>query len=314
MPAKTLRLGTRGSALALAQAGAVRAKITALDPESAVELVVIKTTGDALSETPLSVLGGKGIFIKEIEEALLDGRVDLAVHSLKDLPVHQPDGLLVAAVLEREDPRDCVVSRFGEQLLELPRGAVVGTGSPRRRAQILAAKKSIRVEDMRGNLDTRLKKVLNGDLDSIVVALAGVRRLGREADVSEILPLNLMLPAPGQGCLGVETREKDAAVRELVARLNHAPSARAAAAERAFLASLGGGCRVPKAACSREEGGKLKLDGLVISEDGKTAVRGSLEGDPAQAAHIGSVLGERLLGQGAAELLSSSPDRPAAGA
>jgi len=311
----SLRIGTRASALALAQARLVQDALQALAPGLPVEIIPIATTGDKRQDAPLSQIGGKGIFIKEIEEALLQNRVDLAVHSLKDLPTKAPAGLVIAAVPEREDPRDCLVSRFGEQLLELPRGSVVGTSALRRKAQVLAAKKGVRVEDMRGNLDTRLRKVEEGQVSAIVVAHAGVRRLKREGDVSEILPFELMLPAPGQGCIAVETRADDAGVRELAARLNHGPSARAAEAERSFLASLGGGCRVPIAAYAREESGAFVLDGLVIAPDGKKQVRGRLSGKPEDAAALGAALGKKLSDEGAGEILGSlEPEKPVAGA
>ncbi|HNF58093.1 MAG TPA: hydroxymethylbilane synthase, partial [Elusimicrobiota bacterium] len=231
-----LIIGTRGSALALAQSKMVKARLEALAPDLRVDLQIIKTTGDKMTESPLANLGGKGVFTKEIEEALLDRRVDLAVHSLKDLPTQLPPGLTVGAVLEREDPRDCLVSRFGEQLLELPSGSVVGTSSLRRQAQIRAAKKNIRVQDTRGNLDTRLKKVAEGEFTAVVVAYAGVRRLGRADEVSEVIPLEIMLPAPGQGFIAIEIREGDEATAAWVKRLNHEMSFRSATAERAFLA------------------------------------------------------------------------------
>ncbi|MBK7207671.1 MAG: hydroxymethylbilane synthase [Elusimicrobia bacterium] len=242
-----LRIGTRGSALALAQSNHVKARLEALSPEVAVDLLIIKTTGDKMSESALGAIGGKGVFIKEIEEALLDGRVDLAVHSLKDVPTDLAPGLALSAVLEREDPRDCLVSRFGEQLLELPRGAVVGTSSLRRQAQIRAAKKGLRVEDLRGNLDTRLAKVSRGDVDAAVVAYAGVRRLGRAEEVSEVIPLDIMLPAPGQGFVTIETRRDDERALPWVARLNDPAAERAARAERSFLAGLGAAVVCPTA-------------------------------------------------------------------
>lgn len=301
-----IRLGTRGSALALAQASLVKRGLETAHAGLAVEIVPLKTTGDRLAETPFQQIPGKGMFIKEIEEALLDGRVDLAVHSLKDLPTELAAGLALAAVPEREDPRDCVVSRFGEQLLELPRGALVGTSSLRRQAQIRAAKDKIRVREIRGNLDTRIRKVMDGDYDSIVVAYAGVRRLGRTDDISEVLPVERMLPAPGQGCLALEARKDDARVRRLAAVLDHPPSSRAAEAERTFLSALGGGCRVPIAAYAREEGGSLVLDGLVISPDGKRQARGREIGPASSPASLGAALGKKLLAEGAADILASS--------
>jgi hydroxymethylbilane synthase len=296
-------LGTRGSALALAQARHVKDLVMGAFPDVAVEIVVIKTTGDRLAEGPGPAPDGKGVFIKEIEEALADGRVDAAAHSLKDMPVDLPPGFALGAVMEREDPRDCLVSRFGEQLRELPRGAVVGTGSPRRRAQVKAANPRVRVTDLRGNVDTRLRKVGEGDVDAAVLAYAGLRRLGRAEDASEILPLEVMLPAPGQGFVTVEIRAADDSTRRVIAALDNAPARRAAAAERAFLAALGGGCRVPIAAYAREEGGLLKVDGLVISCDGKRKVSGTLSGPPDDPS-LGARLGERLLKDGAGELLS----------
>lgn len=300
-----LRIGTRGSALALAQANLVKARLEALSSDLSVGLVIIKTTGDRMSENALNPLGGKGVFIKEIEEALLERRVDLAVHSLKDVPTNLAPGLRLSAVLEREDPRDCLVSRFGEQLLELPRGSVVGTSSPRRQAQIRAAKKGLRVEDLRGNLDTRLAKVMNGDVDAAVVAYAGVRRLGRADEVSEVLDFALMLPAPGQGFIAIESRGEDDRAEPWVSRLNHAAAERAAGAERSFLAALGGGCRVPFGAYAREESGRLVLDGLVISVDGKNAVRGHREGDPAQAVELGKMLAAEMLDRGALGIIET---------
>ncbi len=297
-----LSLGTRGSALALVQARLVKDLLERKHAGLAVEIVVIKTTGDKLQETPSVAAEGKGIFIKEIQDALLDRRVDLAVHSMKDLPTDETPGLAVAAVLEREDPRDCLISRFGEQLMELPRGSVVGTSSLRRQAQVRAAKKGVRVADMRGNLDTRLRKLQEGDVTSIVVAYAGVRRLGRAEEVSEVLSPEVMLPAPAQGCIAVETRAYDPA-RAAVAVLNHPESERAAVAERTFLAGLGGGCRVPIAAYAREERGIFVVDGLVISPDGARSVRGRESGSWEKAAELGRVLARRLSDQGAAELL-----------
>jgi hydroxymethylbilane synthase len=300
-----LRIGTRGSALALAQSNHVKARLEALSPDVAVDLVIIKTTGDKMSESALGNIGGKGVFIKEIEEALLDQRVDLAVHSLKDVPTDLAPGLALSAVLEREDPRDCLVSRFGEQLLELPRGAVVGTSSLRRQAQIRAAKKGLRVEDLRGNLDTRLAKVTRGDVDAAVVAYAGVRRLGRAEEVSEVIPLDMMLPAPGQGFVTIETRRDDAGGGSLGRAAQRRRRRTRGRAERSFLEGLGGGCRVPFGAHAREENGRLVLDGLVISVDGKDSVRGRREGDPTRAAALGAELARELIERGALAIIET---------
>ncbi|MBK8575290.1 MAG: hydroxymethylbilane synthase [Elusimicrobia bacterium] len=298
-----LRMGTRGSALALAQSHHVKKRLESLSPDLRVELQIIKTTGDRLANASLSSIGGKGVFTKELEEALLSHTVDLAVHSLKDLPTELPSGLDVGAILEREDPRDCLVSRFGEQLMELPRGAVIGTSSLRRQAQIRAIKKRIRIEDLRGNLDTRLARVAAGDYSAVVVAYAGVRRLGRADEVTEVLSPEVILPAPGQGFVAIETRAEDPETLKWVSQLNHGPSQKAAIAERSFLSALGGGCRVPIAAYAREDAGQLILDGRVTSVDGKNDVKGTETGLPADAKKIGHVLAHRLLAKGALGIL-----------
>lgn len=298
-----LRMGTRGSALALAQSHHVKKRLESLSPDLRVELQIIKTTGDRLANASLSSIGGKGVFTKELEEALLSHTVDLAVHSLKDLPTELPSGLDVGAILEREDPRDCLVSRFGEQLMELPRGAVIGTSSLRRQAQIRAIKKRIRIEDLRGNLDTRLARVAAGDYSAVVVAYAGVRRLGRADEVTEVLSPEVILPAPGQGFVAIETRAEDPETLKWVSQLNHGPSQQAAIAERSFLSALGGGCRVPIAAYAREDAGQLILDGRVTSVDGKNDVKGTETGLPADAKKIGHTLAHRLLAKGALGIL-----------
>lgn len=300
-----LTIGTRGSALALAQSRFVKSRLESLSPGLQVNLQIIKTTGDRLADASLASIGGKGVFTKELEEALLSKTVDLAVHSLKDLPTELPAGLMVGAILEREDPRDCVVSRFGEQLMELPRGSVVGTSSLRRQAQIRAVKKGIRIEDLRGNLDTRLGRVAAGDFSAVVVAYAGVRRLGRAEEVTEVLPFDLVLPAPGQGFVAIEIRGEDPETMKWVSQLNHLPGQHAAIAERGFLAALGGGCRVPIAAYAREEAGQLVLDGRVTSVDGKNDVKGTETGLLTDAPKIGQTLAQRLLNQGALEILET---------
>lgn len=298
-----LTIGTRGSALALAQSHFVKKRLESLSPDVQVNLQIIKTTGDRLADASLAAIGGKGVFTKELEDALLSKTVDLAVHSLKDLPTELPAGLMVGAILEREDPRDCVVSRFGEQLMELPRGSVIGTSSLRRQAQIRAIKKGIRIEDLRGNLDTRLGRVAAGDFSAVVVAYAGVRRLGRAEEVTEVLPFDLVLPAPGQGFVAIEIRGEDPETMKWVSQLNHLPGQQAAVAERGFLAALGGGCRVPIAAYAREEAGQLVVDGRVTSTDGKKDVKGTETGLPTDARKIGESLAARLMTQGALGIL-----------
>lgn len=304
-----LRLGSRGSALALAQSNHVKNRLESLFPDLRVDVQIVKTTGDRLADASLSSIGGKGVFTKELEEALLSKTVDLAVHSLKDLPTELPAGLAVGAILEREDPRDCMVARFGEQLMELPRGSVIGTSSLRRQAQIRAIKKGVRLVDLRGNLDTRLAKVAAGDYSAVVVAYAGVRRLGRADEVTEVLSPDVILPAPGQGFVAIETRAEDPETLKWVAALNHLPGQQAATAERGFLSALGGGCRVPIAAYAREEAGQLILDGRVTSVDGNRDVKGREAGRPQDAEKIGLALARRLLEEGALEILElfSSP-------
>lgn len=298
-----LTIGTRGSALALAQSHFVKKRLESLSPDVQVNLQIIKTTGDRLADASLAAIGGKGVFTKELEDALLSKTVDLAVHSLKDLPTELPAGLMVGAILEREDPRDCVVSRFGEQLMELPRGSVIGTSSLRRQAQIRAIKKGIRIEDLRGNLDTRLGRVAAGDFSAVVVAYAGVRRLGRADEVTEVVSPNIILPAPGQGFVAIEIRAEDPETLKWVSQLNHLSGQQAATAERSFLAALGGGCRVPIAAYAREEAGQLVLDGRVTSTDGKKDVKGTETGLPTDARKIGESLAARLMTQGALGIL-----------
>lgn len=300
-----LRLGTRGSALAMVQSQFVKSRLEALSPTLTVDVIVIKTTGDRRAAQPLAELGGKGVFIKELEEALIAQKIDFAVHSLKDVPTDLPEGLFLSAILEREDPRDCLVSRFGEQLRELPRGSTVGTGSLRRQAQIRAATRGVIVQDLRGNLDTRLKRVSNGDFAAIVVAHAGLRRLGRQDEISEVLDLDVMLPAPGQGFVAIESRRSDEETNRWLHSLHHPSSGMAATAERAFLAGLGGGCRVPIAAYAREEKGQLEMEGLVISVDGKRSVRSKMAGPPATASKLGERLAQELMRQGALDILQS---------
>jgi hydroxymethylbilane synthase len=302
-----IRIGTRGSALALAQTAHVKERLESLSSALTVEVRVIKTTGDRLADASLASIGGKGVFTKELEDALHSKTVDLAVHSLKDLPTELPPGLAVGAILEREDPRDCMVARFGEQLMELPRGAVIGTSSLRRQAQIRAIKKGVRIEALRGNLDTRLARVAAGDYSAVVVAYAGVRRLGRADEVTEVLSPEILLPAPGQGFVAIEIRADDLETLKWISPLNHLPGQRAATAERSFLSALGGGCRVPIAAYAREEGGQLVLDGRVTSVDGKTDVKGTETGLPENAGTIGHTLAQRLLLGGALEILETLP-------
>ena len=298
MADRPLRIGTRGSAMALFQAGLVRDRLRAADAVlaagDAIELVPIRTTGDRVQTRLLAEIGGKGLFTKEIEEALLDRRIDIAVHSLKDMETYLAAGLEIGCVLPRDDPRDTVVSRGGEPLMGLPRGATVGTASLRRTAQVLRARPDLRVVPIRGNVDTRLNKLAAGEVDAIVLALCGLERLGKRDAASEILSPEEMLPAVGQGALAVECRAGDAEVKRLLAPLNDMASAACAAAERAMLAALDGSCRTPIGGLATIRGERLILDGLLLSEDGKAERRGRQEGAVNDAVEIGAALGLRL--------------------
>jgi len=295
---RPLRIGTRGSAMALFQAGLVRDRLraahAALAAEDGIELVPIRTTGDRVQTRLLAEIGGKGLFTKEIEEALLDRRIDIAVHSLKDMETYLAAGLEIGCVLPRDDPRDTVVSRGGEPLMGLPRGATVGTASLRRTAQVLRARPDLRVVPIRGNVDTRLNKLAAGEVDAIVLALCGLERLGKRDAASEILSPEEMLPAVAQGALAVECRTGDAQVKRLLAPLNDAASEACAAAERAMLAALDGSCRTPIGGLATIRGERLILDGLLLSEDGKAERRGRSEGAVDDAVEIGTELGLRL--------------------
>lgn len=309
-PGRLIRIGTRGSALALRQAELVAEALRRHWPGLEVELVPIKTSGDRFAQITLAEVGGKGLFVKEIEEALLAGRIELAVHSLKDLPGVVTEGLALAAFPEREDPRDVLITREGGRLDDLPPGARVGTGSPRRRVQLLARRPDLKVEPIRGNLDTRLRKLQETPYDAIVVARAGLARLGIAPPTAVPLSFDEMLPAVGQGTLVAEAREGDAAARELVALLDHAETRTAALAERALLARLGGNCYVALAALARLDGERLRLDALLASPDGERLLRDSLSGPPGVPEALGTALAERLLAAGGEAILAESATRP----
>ncbi|MCL4467248.1 MAG: hydroxymethylbilane synthase [Chloroflexi bacterium] len=298
-----LRLGTRASALALWQTNWVVEQLRRLYPDVDVEVVPIKTLGDAAWAEPLSQLG-KGVFVNEIEQALLRCEIDLAVHSLKDLPTEQPQGLAIAAVPPREDARDALVSRLGASLATLPRGASVGTSSPRRAAQLLAARPDLRVGSLRGNLDTRLRKAVI-DFDAIVVAVAGLLRLGMAGRITEILPVEVCTPAVGQGALAIETRATDDSVYALLQPLDDGPTRTAVAAERALLQRLGGGCHVPVGAIAQVSGALLTLQAVVAHASGNPCLRDTLSGDAADPAALGYRLAEALIAAGADRLLDA---------
>ncbi len=297
-PSRTLRIGSRGSPMALCQTARVRELIAAAHPEFGAEgatgIVTIRTTGDRVQDRPLAEIGGKGLFAKEIDAALLAGRIDLAVHSLKDLETELADGIEIGAVLTRDDWHDALLSRSGGHLDALPRGAVVGTASLRRQAQLLGRRPDLRIVPFRGNADTRLKKLDAGEVDATLLALCGLERLGLAHRASEILAREIMLPAVGQGMLAVACRAGDDKVRRLLAPLDDKASAACAAAERAMLAALDGSCRTPIAALAEITGTQLTIEGLLLTPDGSAAIRATRTGAPADAALIGRDLGAEL--------------------
>ncbi|MGE3775154.1 MAG: hydroxymethylbilane synthase [Gammaproteobacteria bacterium] len=300
---KLLRIATRGSRLALWQAEHVRDRLLALHPGLVVELVAMKTTGDKILDAPLAKIGGKGLFVKELEQAMLEGRADLAVHSMKDVPVDLPDGLHIACVLSREDPRDCLLARSGGGLASLPQGAIVGTSSLRRRSQLRLLRPDLDLRDLRGNVNTRLAKLADGEFDAIVLALAGLKRLALDGGVTEKFSTGEMLPAIGQGIIGIECRVGDTRVESLIAPLADADARDAIAAERALNATLHGGCQVPIAGHAVVDGERLSISGLVASLDGRECIRAETVGARSDAAALGASVGRMLLDRGARRIL-----------
>jgi hydroxymethylbilane synthase len=305
MPPSRLIIGSRGSKLALVQANWVKERLEAQHPNLDVEIIVIKTSGDIFTEAPLSQIGGKGLFTKEIEEALLAQKIDLAVHSLKDLPTVLPHGLCLTAVSQREDARDALISGKYKSLDELPNGAVVGTSSLRRQSQLLQIRSDLEVKNLRGNLDTRLRKLDEGHYDAIILACAGLIRLGFAHRITEKISTGQICPAIGQGALGIEARSGDAFTSDKLRFLDHTETRLATEAERAFLRRLGGGCQVPIAGFGKVEGRELQLDGVVASTDGKQVYRHSLRSDLDQAEALGIRLAESLLAMGARDVLEA---------
>ena len=300
---KKIKIGTRGSKLALWQAGWVQSALYKKDPLLSVEIEIIKTKGDKILDVPLAMVGGKGLFVKEIEEALLDGRIDLAVHSMKDMPAEIPDGLCIGAIPQREVSQDVLISQNGLYFLELANGAGIGTSSLRRSAQLLHARPDITILPLRGNLDTRLKKLESGDMDAIIVAAAGVKRLGFEHKITEYLDENIMLPAVGQGALCIETREKDTDISQVVDSLNHRETRSVVLGERAFLCRLEGGCQIPIAAHGKIENNIFTLTGLVATVDGTTIIKDTMSGLEEDSERLGIKLAESLLSMGAKKIL-----------
>ena len=299
----TLVLGTRGSKLALQQSEWFQSRIHEVAPDVRVTLRKIQTSGDKILDVPLAKIGGKGLFVKEIEEALLSGEIDLAVHSMKDVPAELPEGLEILCVPPREDARDALISRDGRGFKDLPQGAKIGTASLRRQAQLLNARPDLRIEMLRGNLDTRLRKLKEGQFDAIVLAAAGLHRLFWSQEITEYLDPVVSLPAIGQGALGIEGRSDDLFVRSVLARLNDPTTRTAVTAERAFLQRLEGGCQVPIAAYATLADEQVMLDGLVAGLDGKTIIRDHVQGTIGDAHALGVQLAERLLARGGDKIL-----------
>ncbi|HHJ17003.1 MAG TPA: hydroxymethylbilane synthase [Gammaproteobacteria bacterium] len=311
MSDSTLRIATRKSPLALWQANHVRDALLARNPGLDVELLTMTTQGDKILDTPLAKVGGKGLFVKELELGMLEGRADLAVHSMKDVPVEFPDGLGLAAILPREDPRDALISNNFSSIDALPQGARVGTSSLRRQCQLRARRPDLVILDLRGNINTRIGKLDNGDYDAILLAAAGVRRMGWEARITELLAPEQFVPAIGQGAIGIEIRNDDARVRALVEALNDAQTATRVAAERALNEALQGGCQVPIAGYSEISHGVILLRAVVGRPDGSELVQGVISGRPEDAEELGRVLAEDLLSRGAREILDAVYDEAA---
>lgn len=302
---KILKIATRQSPLALWQAEHIRARLEALHADLKVELVTFVTQGDKILDTPLAKIGGKGLFVKELEAALLDGRADLAVHSMKDVPMKLPAGLSLAVICEREDPLDAFVSNTYASFEQLPQGAKVGTSSLRRKSQILKARPDLEIIDLRGNVGTRLSKLDAGLYDAIILASAGLKRLDLAERIRHTLPAEVSLPAVGQGALGLECRAEDQVVLELILPLLHSETDVCVRTERAFNAYLEGGCQVPIAGYAILEQGQIHIQGRVGSVDGKTLLKAKQVGETAQAEQIGVALAQELLAQGAGDLLKA---------
>ena len=299
-----LRIATRHSPLALWQANFVKAELEKYHPNLTVELVTMVTKGDVILDTPLAKIGGKGLFVKELELALLEERADIAVHSMKDVPMSFPEGLGLAVICEREDPRDAFVSNRYASLAELPEGAIVGTSSLRRQCQLMAAYPHLTVKSLRGNVGTRLSKLDNGEYDAIILASAGLIRLGMPERIKSFISVEDSLPAAGQGAVGIETRVNDTRVLNYLAKLNHNPTACCVMAERAMNTRLQGGCQVPIGGFATLNGEELELNALVGSLDGSTIIRASGKAHQRDAEQLGIRIAEQLLAQGADKILA----------
>ncbi len=300
---KKITIGTRGSKLALWQANYIADCIRTQYPDVDVSLLHIVTTGDKILDVPLAKIGGKGLFTKELETAMLNGEIDLAVHSLKDMPTQLPEGLLLAAITERADAGDAFISPKYGTVENLPQGAKLGTSSLRRKAQLLKYRPDLTICDLRGNLDTRLKKLDTGDLDAIILAVAGLKRLGWQERITQVLPNDICLPAVGQGALAIEARSNDEEVLEMLAFLNHQETRWAVEAERAYLAEVEGGCQIPIGVYGKMEQEVLQLEAVILSVDGMRQVRQTISGAPAEAKQLGQTLAQDMLNAGGREIL-----------
>jgi hydroxymethylbilane synthase len=303
MTSFSLKIGTRGSALALWQAEWVRSLLRANHPDLSIELVIIKTQGDKILDVPLAKVGGKGLFVKELEEAMLAGEIDLAVHSMKDMPALLPEGLALTTILEREDPRDVLLSTRHASLQALPHGAKVGSSSLRRQSQLLHLRPDLQILSLRGNVNTRIQKLVEEQFDAIVLAAAGVKRLQLTQQVVEYLDPTQVIPANGQGAIGIEARQDDSALHTLLAPLNHPPTWSCVSAERAFLATLEGGCQVPIAGYATLEGEQLRLTGRIASLDGRTMLTHNICGPQGDPVSLGQALADHLLEHGGKQIL-----------
>lgn len=302
---RKLVIASRESALAMWQARHIQARLQALYPEATVEILGMTTTGDQILDSPLARIGGKGLFVKELEQALADGRADLAVHSMKDVPMNLPDGFALAATGEREDPRDAFVSVNYQRLEDLPQGSVVGTSSLRRQSQLQARFPHLKIESLRGNLQTRLRKLDEGQYAAIILAAAGLKRLGLEDRITQLIGPENSIPAVGQGALGIEIRADREDMRSVLAPLNHPDTAACVEAERAMSRALAGSCTVPLGAYAHIENGRLRMTGFVASVDGREMVRDNVEGLPGDADALGRELAAKLIGHGADRILAA---------
>ena len=305
---KKLVIASRESALALWQARHIQSRLQALYPHMTIDILGMTTTGDQILDTPLARIGGKGLFVKELEQALADGRADLAVHSMKDVPMHLPEGFALAAIGEREDPRDAFVSNDFSRLEDLPAGSIVGTSSLRRQSQLQARLPHLKIASLRGNLQTRLRKLDEGQYAAIILAAAGLKRLGLEARIRQLIAPELSIPAVGQGALGIEINAQRQDLLPLLAPLNHEATASCVEAERAMSRALAGSCQVPLGAFAERSGNILVMRGFVASIDGREMLRADVSGDAADAEALGRLLADRLIAQGADRILAALSD------